>query len=204
MQDKYFNETLHNFISDAAYGAQIKHLYELGYSASLIKARLDYPVSLDAVKEYLWKYLLDSGRVVYHESDIRPVSDDSSYTIEYDSYGRKTFLKKHAAAKLPITYSETKNAGSVQVLSDSSECLYARVDGMKNEAVMSFASFKSILNDKEIDYLSSFTWPDKPVFIILNENIAAILDKLRLAGKWQGSVIDPVDHRRYVFTDQDN
>jgi len=204
MQDKYFNETLHNFISDAAYGAQIKHLYELGYSASLIKARLDYPVSLDAVKEYLWKYLLDSGRVVYHESDIRPVNDASSYTIEYDRYGRKTFLKKPAAAKPDITYSEIKNAGSLQDLSGSSECLYACVDSIKSEAVMSFASYKSVLNDKEIDYLNSFTWPDKPVFIMLNENLAAILDKLRLAGKWKGSVIDPLDHRRYVFTDQDN
>jgi len=126
MENKYFNEAIQNLTSDYAYGAQIKRLYEKCLSTSKIKEKLDYPVSYEKVYSYLSDYLLKSKKVVLSESDI-PFLPQPTYTLQQDSYGRKSFcMSKSTSYVLPI-YKDIIYDGSIPDIPDLLSC-YASID----------------------------------------------------------------------------
>ena len=84
-EDKYFNRALADFTFDVACGAAIRHLHELGYTPEQIVERLDYPVSVDKVGQYIKKLSENAAED----------KDGSSYEIvrDYDEYGRSSYVR---------------------------------------------------------------------------------------------------------------
>jgi len=84
MENKYFEEALHNFITDVAYVQSIRHLYDLGYDVCKIQSNLSYPVSLEVIEKVISEYK------AYKESP------DQYYEIieTTDRLGNRSFIKK--------------------------------------------------------------------------------------------------------------
>lgn len=63
----YFEEALSNFVSDFNYGGAIRHLTDLGYSASAIKRKLKIPFDTARIQEVQYKYLLEREMLITEE-----------------------------------------------------------------------------------------------------------------------------------------
>ncbi len=192
MSNEYFKEALHNFTSDYAYGSQIRHLYDQGASLERIKEKLDYPTPLETVYEYLKKYLIDSKIIVFTESDIPASFQDSSYTVEYDSLGRKSFRLKKERGKDMNDLLTRPYLGDIATIPDILNC-YAHID-------LSIASKNSDrLDGKLKDYCKTMPFPDKPCFIRLNPSLLDIVNSLYKAKLWKDVIISPKEGIRYIL-----
>ena len=84
--NKYFREALEDFSFDAAAGRAIEHLHKLGYSPEQIREKLDFPVSLERIKEHIKKLKEKNTSGGDEEKRYR-------YVKKYDKFGR-TWLKR--------------------------------------------------------------------------------------------------------------
>ena len=190
MANEYFKDALHNFTSDYAYGSQIRHLYDQGLSIERIKEKLDYPTPIETVYEYLKKYLIDSRIIVFNESDIPSSTKASSYTVEYDSLGRKSFRLQKERGKDMNDLVTRSYLGDITAIPDILNC-YAHVD-------LSIASKNSdILDAKLKDYCCTMPFPKKPCYIRLNPSLLDIVNTLYKAGLWHDVMISPKEGIRY-------
>jgi len=84
--NKYFEKALGDFAFEAACGAAIRHLNELGYSAGEIAKRLDFPISEQRVRQALKKY--EQDKLTGH-------GPDGEYEIikEFDEYGKSSYRR---------------------------------------------------------------------------------------------------------------
>ena len=192
MANEYFKEALHNFTSDYAYGSQIRHLYDQGLTIERIKEKLDYPTPIETIYEYLKKYLIDSKIIVFNESNIPSSATASSYAVEYDSLGRKSFRLKKERGKDMNNLTSRSYIGEIAAIPDILNC-YAHID-------LSVASKNSDLLDTKLrDYCSTMPFPSKPCYIRLNPSLLDIADKLYKAGLWQDVIISPKEGIRYTL-----
>ena len=183
-------EALQNFTSDYAYGSQIRHLYERGYSAHAIKERLDYPITYEAVFEYLREYLIKSKKIVFDKCDI-PVSNSSaSYETKYDSYGRKSFILKNPGSDRDIQYNTSHFIGNIKDIPNLYDC-YAYIEKSFPE--------NDLLNNKQTDYLSGLPLPGKPFYILITEPLADILDIFHKNDLWHAVIISPKTATEYLM-----
>ncbi len=94
-ENRYFKEALGSFSRDAAYGAAIRHLTDLGLSAEEIRDSLDYPLSLPTVEKLMRKRLVETGKVppsgLEEEALVR--SSECEYVKETDAFGRISFRR---------------------------------------------------------------------------------------------------------------
>ncbi len=82
-----FKNALSSFTFDAACGRGIRHLAENGYSAEQIQALLDYPVSIDRIRQEMKRLSdekkdIESGKI-----------EDYRIIKETGKYGRTTFRR---------------------------------------------------------------------------------------------------------------
>ena len=77
-----FKEALGAMVRDAAYGEQIRHLYDLGYDVEKIKASLDYPATTEAINSVISRYEEDKKK------------GKREFVEDIDLSGRKTFRLK--------------------------------------------------------------------------------------------------------------
>lgn len=197
MGNNYFEEALHNFSSDVAYGGQIRHLYDLGYSTAKIQSHIDYPVSYELVRDYLWTYLVKSKKVVFNEHDICPISASAQFRTEYDKYGHKSFRLVETPAHPVSEYSSVNVPSSID-LTNLSHC-FATINCPELKLCSDINVYQSILNTKQFEYLSGFPWPEFPVYICLNDSLADILNTLHQSGLWSDKIIDPDNSFIYNF-----
>ena len=190
MENKYFNEALHNFTSDYAYGSRIRHLYERGYSAHGIKERLDYPIAYEAVFEYLRGYLIKSKKIVFEKCDIPVCNSSASYETKYDSYGRKSFILKNPGSHRDIQYKAVHFIGNIKDIPNLYDC-YAYIQSPFPQ--------NDLLNNKQTDYLSGLPFPDKPFYILINEPLADILDILHTHDLWHAAIISSKTETEYMM-----
>ena len=54
-----FNEALGNMVHDVAAGGAIRHLADLGYSISMIKAELAWPTSEEKIAKTIFDYYVE-------------------------------------------------------------------------------------------------------------------------------------------------
>lgn len=188
----YFNEALHNFTSDYAYGSQIKSLYNKGFSISQIKEKLDYPVSIEKVSSYLWDYLITSNQVVFAESDIVSNPSARKYDLETDSYGRRSFRLVSDDFARQNSYKDIIFHGAVNDIPNLQDC-FIKIDGV------SISSYNKGLNSKQIDYLAGFPWPKREIYMHLNERFSEIFATLHSQNMWSGVIISPADGARYIL-----
>lgn len=90
--NSYFKQALSDFAYDAACGAQIRHLTDLGYCVKQIVQELDVPAPYRRVQETVTRHLRDS-KVLLME---KPGSGDrgkTEFIKEYDRYGRASFRR---------------------------------------------------------------------------------------------------------------
>ena len=192
MSNEYFKEALHNFTSDYAYGSQIRHLYDQGSSIERIKEKLDYPTPIETVYEYLKKYLIDSRIIVFNESDIPSSYQASSYTVEYDSLGRKSFRLKKERGKDMNNLLSRSYSGEIADIPDILNC-YAHID-------LPIPSKSSdILDGKLKDYCETMPFPAKACFIRLNPSLLDIVNSLYRSGLWKDVIISPKEGIRYIL-----
>lgn len=85
--DKYFREALSNFTYDAACGAAIRHLDDIGYTPEQIKERLDYPATMEQINATL---------AAYHKKKEEDSKRGASFEFveEQDEFGRRSFRRK--------------------------------------------------------------------------------------------------------------
>ncbi len=57
MENQYFNEALHSFVQDFAYGGAIRHLVDLGYDTDKIIKEYHYPLSRDTIDKMVKEHL---------------------------------------------------------------------------------------------------------------------------------------------------
>lgn len=188
----YFNEALHNFTSDYAYGSQVRSLYNKGLSASQIKEKLDYPVSIEKVSSYLWDYLITSNQVVFNESDILSNPSAPKYSMETDSYGRRSFRLLSETSSRKGAYTDVLFHGQVNDIPNLYDC-FAKFEGK------SISSYNEYLNSKQIDYLSGFPWPKREVYVHLNERLSEILSVLHSQKAYNGVIFAPTDGIKYIL-----
>ncbi|MCR4840547.1 MAG: hypothetical protein K5848_03280 [Lachnospiraceae bacterium] len=78
-----FDSALHNFVSDTAYGAAVRRLYDAGLTVPEIKARLDFPASAEQIEKVIEDYKRKKASS----------SADYEYIKETDGAGRTSFRK---------------------------------------------------------------------------------------------------------------
>ena len=69
MAEKYFEKALADFAVDFASGGAIRVLADKGYTVRQIKERLDFPLSMEKVRELVWKHYVDSQVILLEEPD---------------------------------------------------------------------------------------------------------------------------------------
>ncbi len=79
----YFREALAGFVSEAAYAAAVRHLYDKGYSVEQIRKNLLYPVSVQQIESVIEEYRK------------RQSSPERAYEYvqDTDRYGKKSFRR---------------------------------------------------------------------------------------------------------------
>lgn len=190
MANNYFNEALGNFISEYAYKEQARHLYNLGYSLKEIKDRLDYPVSLSALKDYLWEYLVSSKQIVYKREDIPEGSSKQEYVQEYDAYGRKSFRLKGDVFAAKIDYTEHPIPNNISDIPNLTEC-YILINGAE------LVGQSESLSESFLLYLSDFSWPNCNVYLKLNKKSAEILVASCAKGFRPKEIVSPFSHELF-------
>ena len=66
-EKKYFKNALSDFTFEAASGAAIRHLADLGYTVKQITERLTYPTSYERVQKVVWEHLVNTGVLLLKE-----------------------------------------------------------------------------------------------------------------------------------------
>lgn len=59
----FFNDALHNFTTDFAYGGAIRHLVDKGYTADMIIKEFHYPLKKEGIEKMVDDYLKKKGEV---------------------------------------------------------------------------------------------------------------------------------------------
>lgn len=85
-ENKYFQQALHNFTSDVAYGAAVRHLYDLGMSPEEIQSNLDYPTSIEKINKVIASYIKE-------KEDAKSTGSAYEIRLEYDEYGRRSYRR---------------------------------------------------------------------------------------------------------------
>lgn len=80
---KSFEHALNNFVSDTAYGAAVRRLYDAGLTVPEIKEKLDFPASADQIRRVIEDY----------EKKKASAEGEFEYIKETDGSGRTSFRK---------------------------------------------------------------------------------------------------------------
>ena len=83
MAERYFEEALHRFTMEVAADGAIRHLWQRGLTAEEIKNELDYPASLEYIKEKI--------RELQKEKEEGPKK--VRYERAFTSYGKPYFIE---------------------------------------------------------------------------------------------------------------
>ena len=81
-KNKYFEAALQSFTYDFANGGIIRHLTDEGYSISEIQKRLTSPGSYERLKEEVYNYLAETGRLLESIDDEEFQQIDSSGSLK--------------------------------------------------------------------------------------------------------------------------
>ncbi len=82
-ENRYFQTALANFTADVAYAADVKHLYDLGYTVERIHRVLTYPVPQERIQQ-----VIDEYRALKNSPE-----PEYEFVQDTDSFGRKSFRR---------------------------------------------------------------------------------------------------------------
>ncbi|MCR5594543.1 MAG: hypothetical protein K6G12_01730 [Lachnospiraceae bacterium] len=164
-----FNEALGRMTHEVASAGAIRHLAELGFSVSQIHDRLDYPTSEEKIRETLWRYYLDTGRIVLEDPGegeaIRRTR--STFVKQTDRFGRTSYIKTGQ----PIE-------------GDGLELGYVKCDLglLKYRDPIKYKKCLESLSEGDRVYVSDINWPRQRIWHIADERmkrICQVMDSLK-------------------------
>ena len=140
MNNKHFSQALSDFTFDAACGGAIRHLADNGYTVNEIKERLDYPTSLDNIRNCVFKHFQDK-KLILTEDPAFTSGAGVIYEKVYDSFGHASFIQRAKSGML-----------------DSSD--YIKFDS--RDALISYLSGTAAANSRQ---LLELPWPEGPIWL---------------------------------------
>ena len=158
MEGEYFKKALSNFTMDFAAGGQIKALADKGYTVSEIKSRLDFPLPEEAVRELVWKRLLETGTVLLESPSDDTVTEKVRYEKVQGAYGKTSFRK--------VTVKE-ENEPREYVPCEFGKLLYKDRSGFERSL--------EELPSRDRDYVLGLPWPLQTEWHVKDERIMRIL-----------------------------
>lgn len=194
-ENNYFKRALSDFAYDVACGAQIRHLADLGYTASQILEELDICVPYEKVRKTLTEYLCKKGILLSKRPDI--VSPGKTEFIrEYDRYGRASFRRVAAEKADPAevrwqerTYSlaagkEIRSFLNQKTEENGEEFSYVSCDFGIDSRKM--AKSMAALAHHQRDYIQGILWEKSRVYHRLTPCMSEIISRLYEQGIYEG------------------
>lgn len=199
-EQEYFRNALSDFTYEAASGAAIRHLADLGCTAKQISERLTYPTPYERVQRTLWKHLTDTGVILTEEPGSRRGEQKAAYTVEHGRYGRASFLLRTESSDGdgPVHFRELRY--SRDKCGSLAEYLARKCDGsgggqsyvscsfglQRRRDAEQFERSMAVLNDRQREYITGLMWEDKICYHRLDQRMREITVKLYDNGMYDG------------------
>lgn len=155
-------------------GGAVRHMADLGYNVDRIRESLDYPLSRDQIRDILWKYYVDTGRILLKEPSGDQPRTKVTYVKETGAYGRTSFRR----VEEPIVGDPALPAGRERGSDPKDPVSYLPCDfgiqRARDEAA--FLERLSSLDPADRDYVSDLPWPRARVWHVADERMRRILD----------------------------
>ena len=199
-EQEYFRNALSDFTYEAASGAAIRHLADLGYTARQISERLTYPTPCERVRKTLWKHLTDTGVILTEEPGAGRREKKTAYTVDHGKYGRTSFLlsPEPLADTTCVRFKELRY--SREKCGSLAEYLAQKCDESGEEQSYASCGFglqirrdherfdraMSVLNDRQREYITGLMWEDRICYHRLDGRMREIVVRLYENGMYEG------------------
>lgn len=201
-EQDYFRNALSDFTYEAASGAAVRHLTDLGYTVKQICENLTYPTPYARVQKTVWRQLLDTGVVLLAKPGEERQTGKPQYELEHDRYGRASFRlvaapvkEKDAIFWKQRRYDREADGRLADFLdrkcsADGIENAYASCDfGLWEKREQErFASAMQALNERQREYVTGLAWEEKTCYHRLDRRMQEILVRLYAAGLYTGEI----------------
>lgn len=195
-RQEYFKNALSDFAFEAASGAAIRHLADLGYTVKQIMEQLTYPTPYERVQKTVWEHLVNTGVLLLQEPGSEGQKRNVTYIKEYGKYGRASLRQVVLPEddkemlhwkRYSLKESDIREFSAVLVemcAKNGEENSYISCDfGMclKKEPDKLMDVWKR-LDDRQKDYILGLPWEEKIVYHRLNQRMRDIVIRLRENG----------------------
>lgn len=153
--NRYFQDALSDFVSDAASGRAIRHLVDAGYTTTQIMKELDYPTPFEKIQHTVTRYLKETGILL----EELPILSASLHTVQLANMPQDELFSFLA-----------------QYRNDNGESSYVSCPfGIASmQAGSRTAQALSILTAREREYLNGIEWEKKIMYHRLNRRMLEI------------------------------
>lgn len=199
-QQDYFRNALSDFTYEAASGAAIRHLADLGCTVRQISDKLTYPTPYERVRRTVWQQLLDTRVVLTEAPGSGRAHVKAEYMMERDKYGRTSFrLAKSSvdgAGEIcwkERRYREERDGSPAVYLADrcsanGEENAYISCDFglVKRKEPERYQTVMQLLNERQKEYIEGLMWEEKICYHRLDQRMREIAVRLYEAGQYEG------------------
>jgi len=199
-EKEYFKNALSDFTFEAASGAAIRHLADLGYTVKQITEQLTYPTSYERVQKAVWEHLINTGVLRLKEPGSEKPKRNVTYVKEYGKYGRASLrqvvLPENDKVSCWKKYHLKDNTiGDFSVflvekcIKSGEELSYVSCDfGFFLKKEPKYLKEKlQVLDHRQQDYILGLPWEEKTVYHRLNRRMRDIVLRLQENGWEWGS-----------------
>ncbi len=160
----------------------IRHLFDLGLSASEIHDELTFPTPVEAIKNELWNYLLESKIILAEEPAVEDAGVRYEFIRETNEYGKQSFRRVAVESPAPEASVPNKAALVSSSVSDDpagthSPDFYIPVyfGREKYKDPTKYKNKLSLLNKEDKAYIEDLPWPLQTVWHRKDERMIRIL-----------------------------
>lgn len=196
-EKKYFKNALSDFTFEAASGAAIRHLADLGYTVKQITERLTYPTSYERVQKAVWEHLVNAGVLLLKEPGSEKPKRNVTYVKEYGKYGRASMRQvvlpeNDKVPRWKKYHLKDNNMGDFsgflveKCIKSGEEFSYISCDfGLSLKREPEHLNKKlQVLDHRQRDYILGLPWEEKTVYHRLNQRMRDIVICLQENG-WE-------------------
>lgn len=201
-EGSWFQKALTNFTREAANGAAIRHLADLGYTVEEIRKELAFPASYESVRSMVWKYLVDTQTVLCEDPRERRTVQQAEFVREYDSFGKPSFRRvtKPASSECidrPASAWRERNLSEGETFDTFLRHRTAE-NGVENSYVSCdfgeaavkdpdrFGEMLQALEKRQREYVEGLPWERNRVYHRLTSGMTEIVLRLYRAGMYRG------------------
>ncbi len=206
--NQYFKNALSDFAYDVAFGAQIRHLADLGYTINQILPQLDLAIPYRKVQETITNYLRETG-ILISDKPGSAVFTKSEFVREYDSYGRSSFRRitteKKAGPILwqeqlisPVSGKELREFLNRKTKENGEDVSYISCDfGVDKQK---FTEILNVLESRQQEYMEGILWEKSRMYHRLTPRMQEIAARLYERGLYEGEGYFQKTKEHIIFT----